>query len=335
MTLALPPCAAGALVVLHADAQLLAGREALGPAVGAGQAAGAAGLRRGAGTGGLPRGAAGAPARPRDLGGHGLRPHPAGAAASRTGSSSGGRCARRYVARVAGRVEGEAGGSTLPLACDWPNRPRQMVSTAGKPAVTDWEVVEREPAATRLRARPLTGRSHQLRVHLAALGHPILGDPFYAPPEAFAAAPRLQLHAATLGVSPSARRGAGSSSSGGAVLRAIMQHGRLAGSGHRAGAGRRLPRLDASTRRERLGLRGWVRTSATARWRRCCRARTRGWRRMISAMRRGPPAASGGGAEPEPADVGRRLRGSRSGARARRRRGRRSCRRGRSLPGGC
>lgn len=105
---------------------------------------------------------------------------------------------KTYVARAAGRVEGEFGCIDLPLACDWPNRPRQMVAVAGKPSVTEWEVTAREPAATRLLLTPLTGRSHQLRVHLASLGHPILGDPLYAPPEAVAAAPRLQLHAATL-----------------------------------------------------------------------------------------------------------------------------------------
>jgi tRNA pseudouridine32 synthase / 23S rRNA pseudouridine746 synthase len=102
---------------------------------------------------------------------------------------------KRYLARVAGEVVGDAGRIELPLACDWPNRPRQMVTPAGKPAVTDWTVLAREPGATRLRLAPLTGRSHQLRVHLAALGHPILGDPLYAPPEVAAAAGRLQLHA--------------------------------------------------------------------------------------------------------------------------------------------
>jgi tRNA pseudouridine32 synthase/23S rRNA pseudouridine746 synthase len=106
---------------------------------------------------------------------------------------------KTYVARVAGRVSGEAGRIDLPLTCDWPNRPRQMVAPDGKPSVTEWEIAAREAAATRLVLRPLTGRSHQIRVHLAAIGHPILGDPFYAPPEAAAAAARLQLHAAAIG----------------------------------------------------------------------------------------------------------------------------------------
>ena len=104
--------------------------------------------------------------------------------------------AKTYVARVAGTVAGEAGRIDLPLICDWPNRPLQMVChDRGKLAVTDWEVIGREPGATRLRLRPLTGRSHQLRVHLLALGHPILGDNFYGDA---AAADRLQLHAETL-----------------------------------------------------------------------------------------------------------------------------------------
>jgi tRNA pseudouridine32 synthase/23S rRNA pseudouridine746 synthase len=103
---------------------------------------------------------------------------------------------KSYVARVAGAVAGASGRIELPLACDWPNRPRQMVTPHGKPALTDWQVIAREPGATRLRLTPLTGRSHQLRVHLAAIGHPILGDPLYGDPSA---APRLQLHAESLG----------------------------------------------------------------------------------------------------------------------------------------
>lgn len=104
--------------------------------------------------------------------------------------------AKAYVARVAGAVEGVLGCIDLPLACDWPNRPRQMVTPRGRPARTDWEVIGHETGATRLRLTPLTGRSHQLRVHLAALGHPILGDPFYGDPDG---ADRMQLHAERLG----------------------------------------------------------------------------------------------------------------------------------------
>ena len=108
--------------------------------------------------------------------------------------------AKTYIARVAGQVEGETGRIDLPLICDWPNRPRQMVChERGKPSITDWRVIGREADATRLELTPLTGRSHQLRVHLLALGHPILGDPFYATGAAFEAAHRLQLHAERLG----------------------------------------------------------------------------------------------------------------------------------------
>ena len=107
---------------------------------------------------------------------------------------------KTYIARVAGRVEGETGRIDLPLICDWPNRPRQMVChERGKASITDWRVIGREADATRLELTPLTGRSHQLRVHLLALGHPILGDPFYATGAAFEAADRLQLHAERLG----------------------------------------------------------------------------------------------------------------------------------------
>lgn len=110
------------------------------------------------------------------------------------------RVSKTYVARVAGVMAGTEGRIDLPLICDWPNRPLQMVChERGKAAVTDWRVLEREPEATRVELSPLTGRSHQLRVHLLSLGHPILGDRFYAPPDALAAADRLQLHAARIG----------------------------------------------------------------------------------------------------------------------------------------
>ena len=111
-----------------------------------------------------------------------------------------------YVAVVAGRLgtpadaDGEGWATIdLPLAADWPRRPLQKVDwPQGRPSTTRWRVVAREDGATRLELEPLTGRSHQLRVHLLALGHPILGDMLYAPPDVQAAAPRLLLHAAAL-----------------------------------------------------------------------------------------------------------------------------------------
>ncbi len=108
--------------------------------------------------------------------------------------------AKTYLALVFGLVPGEAGRIDLPLICDWPRRPLQMVCHArGKPAVTDWRARERGVDRTRLELAPLTGRSHQLRVHLRAIGHPILGDPFYAEGPALAAALRLMLHATRIG----------------------------------------------------------------------------------------------------------------------------------------
>ncbi|MGV8611377.1 pseudouridine synthase, partial [Pseudomonas aeruginosa] len=88
----------------------------------------------------------------------------------------------------------------LPLICDWPNRPLQKVCfDTGKAAQTEYQVLSRDAdGSTRVKLTPITGRSHQLRVHMLALGHPILGDGFYAPPEAKAMAPRLQLHAQEL-----------------------------------------------------------------------------------------------------------------------------------------
>jgi len=108
---------------------------------------------------------------------------------------------KSYEAIAAGDPEGDSGEVNLPLAADWPNRPRQRVDAEhGKPSLTRWRVLERviPPGATRLALEPLTGRTHQLRVHLAAIGHPLLGDTLYAPPELAAAAPRLLLHATRL-----------------------------------------------------------------------------------------------------------------------------------------
>lgn len=110
------------------------------------------------------------------------------------------RAAKTYVARVWGEIVGEAGHIDLPLGADWPNRPRQMVShESGRPAQTDWQVIGRAPGETRVLLSPRTGRSHQLRVHMLAIGHPILGDPIYATGKA-AAHSRLMLHAQTLGL---------------------------------------------------------------------------------------------------------------------------------------
>jgi tRNA pseudouridine32 synthase/23S rRNA pseudouridine746 synthase len=107
---------------------------------------------------------------------------------------------KSYIARVDGIIEQDSGLVDLPLATDWENKPRQRVDWEhGRPSQTEWSVLEREPNATRVRLTPLTGRTHQLRVHMKAIGHVILGDAFYANPEAFAAADRLQLHAAELG----------------------------------------------------------------------------------------------------------------------------------------
>ncbi len=109
---------------------------------------------------------------------------------------------KRYVAVVQGSVEQASGEIDLPLLTDWPNRPRQKVCLAqGKPSLTRWRVIGRDPLrhTTRLELTPLTGRSHQLRVHLLALGHPIVGDALYAPPEVQAEADRLLLHADALG----------------------------------------------------------------------------------------------------------------------------------------
>jgi tRNA pseudouridine32 synthase/23S rRNA pseudouridine746 synthase len=106
---------------------------------------------------------------------------------------------KEYIARVNGRVVANQGTICLPLICDWPNRPKQMVCyQRGKASVTHYKVLERADDATRLRLTPVTGRSHQLRVHMKMIGHAILGDKFYADADVFAAAERLQLHAQTL-----------------------------------------------------------------------------------------------------------------------------------------
>ncbi|AEW76530.1 bifunctional tRNA pseudouridine(32) synthase/23S rRNA pseudouridine(746) synthase RluA [Aggregatibacter actinomycetemcomitans] len=105
-----------------------------------------------------------------------------------------------YQALVWGHLEQEQGMVELPLICDWENRPRQKICfERGKRAVTFYDVLQRYPNnTTRIKLTPITGRSHQLRLHMLALGHPILGDKFYAHPQAKALSPRLCLHAESL-----------------------------------------------------------------------------------------------------------------------------------------
>jgi len=105
---------------------------------------------------------------------------------------------KTYVARVWGEMAEREGTVDLPIIVDWPNRPLQMIDPVnGRPAQTDWRVVRAGDGETRVRLMPRTGRSHQLRVHMLALGHPILGDPFYAKGAA-RDYPRLMLHSETL-----------------------------------------------------------------------------------------------------------------------------------------
>ena len=108
------------------------------------------------------------------------------------------RSEKTYIARLWGRLMPDQGSVDLPLCTDWPNRPRQHVDLVnGRSARTEWQVLGYEGDQTRVRLHPLTGRSHQLRVHMLEMGHPILGDPIYATGAALAY-PRLMLHAQSL-----------------------------------------------------------------------------------------------------------------------------------------
>ncbi|WP_435139631.1 RluA family pseudouridine synthase [Pseudopelagicola sp. nBUS_19] len=103
-----------------------------------------------------------------------------------------------YIARVQGQLQPKTGTVNLPLIVDWPNRPCQMVDhEVGKPAITDWRVLRHDGDESWVQLMPKTGRSHQLRVHMRALGHVILGDPLYAEGAA-AEYPRLMLHSKEL-----------------------------------------------------------------------------------------------------------------------------------------
>lgn len=108
---------------------------------------------------------------------------------------------KSYLSVVNGRVTATQGQIDLPLICDWPNRPRQIVDHAvGKSAQTEYRVLSYNEAedTTRIELKPVTGRTHQLRVHMLALGHPILGDDLYADETVMNKSDRLLLHAESL-----------------------------------------------------------------------------------------------------------------------------------------
>ena len=110
---------------------------------------------------------------------------------------------KHYVAVVDGQLESGRGWQLidLPIALDWPNRPLRIIGTHnGQPSQTQWRTLLFDPCtnSTQVKLMPLTGRSHQLRVHMQAIGHPILGDALYATPAVLAKAPRLLLHACAL-----------------------------------------------------------------------------------------------------------------------------------------
>lgn len=103
---------------------------------------------------------------------------------------------KRYIAVCSGKLEPTHGEIDLPIAPDWPSRPLQRIDTEhGKPSLTRYRLLFQESDRSRVELEPVTGRSHQLRLHLAALGHPILGDALYGDVNS---APRLLLHACML-----------------------------------------------------------------------------------------------------------------------------------------
>ncbi len=106
---------------------------------------------------------------------------------------------KEYTAIVWGEMEDDWGAIELPIATDWPNRPKQMIcEERGKHALTRFEVLHRGDNRSLVKLMPVTGRSHQLRIHMQSLGHPIIGCDMYAHPEALEASDRLLLHATRL-----------------------------------------------------------------------------------------------------------------------------------------
>jgi len=107
---------------------------------------------------------------------------------------------KTYIAVVGGLIQQDSGEINAPLMVDWPNRPKQKIDDQGKPSCTHYKVISRDVKenTSRVELTPITGRSHQLRVHMMSLGHAILGDEFYASDEVFAKSNRLLLHATQL-----------------------------------------------------------------------------------------------------------------------------------------
>lgn len=106
---------------------------------------------------------------------------------------------KKYIAIVSGHVETLSGTIDAPMCGDWENRPRQMIcESRGKASKTLFQVAERNSSQTRIALTPVTGRTHQLRLHMQHIGHPILGDELYATEADIQAASRLLLHASEL-----------------------------------------------------------------------------------------------------------------------------------------
>jgi tRNA pseudouridine32 synthase/23S rRNA pseudouridine746 synthase len=107
-----------------------------------------------------------------------------------------------YIARIYGRLENSIGSVNAPLICDWPNRPKQKVDLQhGKPSVTHYRLIDYDEHTSLVELTPITGRSHQLRVHMLSIGHPIIGDRLYAHSKALHLSTRLKLHAKVLSLS--------------------------------------------------------------------------------------------------------------------------------------
>ena len=111
---------------------------------------------------------------------------------------------KRYRAVVAGQptpdASHEQGWSLIEgaILLDWPNRPLHIIHPDGKPSQSRWRLVEASAKASLIELEPITGRTHQLRVHMQSIGHPMLGDSLYAPPDIRAMTPRLMLHAQSI-----------------------------------------------------------------------------------------------------------------------------------------